>query len=483
MKRVESLSLDNETRIDLWRHVVDTIEAYIAGVERAPVAPKLDPEKIRSLLAPMTFDQPLTPREAVDFVAQGLWDYQVHTPHPRYYGLFNPAPTTMGIAADALVAAFNPQLATWSHSPFAVEVEQHLIRRFGREFGYGLAEADGTFTSGGAEANHTAMVTALVHTFPEFASMGLRGLDRQPTMYVSTESHHSFIKAARACGLGNEALRRTPVDVRLQMNVEVLARRIAEDREAGFAPFLIVATAGTTNAGVVDPLPRIADVASVEKVWFHVDAAWGGAAMFVRELRDVLEGIERADSITFDAHKWLSVPMAAGLYLTRHRDVLGRTFGITTDYMPTDASGLNVIDPYTHSMQWSRRFIGLKVFLSLAVAGWDGYGVSIGHQVAMADLLRQELEAADWEVVNQTRLPLVCFVNRQDPEGRSAAFIDAVAREVVSSGEAWISPTRIGQGSPVLRACITHYATQAEDIHALVRALNKAREEVRLRSW
>lgn len=476
MKHSQVLSLDSQTRIQLWEQIVETIETYLARVRQARVAPELDPEKIRSLLIPQTFAQPLSPRQAVDFVVRGLWDYQVHTPHPRYFGLFNPAPTTMGIAADALVAAFNPQLATWSHSPFAVEVEQHLIRTFAYQFGYDLAEIDGTFTSGGAEANHTAVLTALAHAFPEFARTGLRGLDRQPRLYVSTQSHHSLIRAASACGLGSDAVHQIAVDDTLKMNVEALAEQIAQDRSAGFGPFLITATAGTTNAGVVDPIARIADVASREKLWFHVDAAWGGAAVFVTELRNILEGIERADSITFDTHKWLSVPMGGGIYLTRHRDILGQTFRITADYMPTDAAGLNVVDPYTHSIQCSRRFIGLKVFLSLAVAGWDGYGTVIRHQAAMGDLLRQQLEASGWEVVNQTRLPIVCFVDRQSPEGKSAAFVEAVAREIVSSGEAWISTTRLENDVPVLRACITNYRTEPDDILALVGALNRARQ-------
>ncbi len=479
MKHLDVLRLDAQTRAKLWHRVVEGVESYMSSVHQTRVASEVDPEKIRALLSRIDFSQPLDPLEAVNFVMQGLWDYQLHTAHPRYFGLFNPTPTTMGIAADALAAAFNPQLAAWAHSPFAVEVEQHLIRNFAHCFGYESTNADGTFTSGGAEANHTAMLTALVNQFPEFARHGVRGLDRQPLLYVSTESHHSFIKAARACGLGTDAVRRVPVDETLQMNVEVLGEQIAHDRAAGFAPFLIVATAGTTSAGIVDPLVRIADTASQEKLWFHVDAAYGGAAILVPELRDVLAGIERSDSLTFDTHKWLSAPMGGGLYLTRHRNILGETFGITTAYVPPTPQGLDVTDPYTHSMQWSRRFIGLKVFLSLAVAGWEGYAAAFRHQAAMGNLLRRELEASDWQITNRTKLPVVCFVDRRNHvEGKSRAFIEAVAREVVSSGEAWISVTRVQDDMPVLRACITSYRATSEDILALVRALDAARRKI-----
>ncbi len=366
---------------------------------------------------------------------------------------------------------FNPQLAGWSHSPFAVEVEQHLVSAFGVRFGYDAAQCDGTFTSGGAEANHTALLCALMHAFPEFARQGLRGLAAQPVFYVTGQSHHSLLKAARLCGLGTDAVREIPLDSGWKMDAGALELQIRRDRAAGLAPFLIAGTAGTTGAGIVDPLPLLADLCAREGMWFHVDAAWGGAAALVPELRSVLAGIERADSITFDAHKWLSVPMGAGILLTRHREILGRVFRITTEYMPREAEGMEVTDPYIHSMQWSRRFIGLKVFLTLAVAGWDGYAAAIRHQAAMGDLLRRELRENGWEVVNPTELPVVCFRD-------SVLDADAIARHVVASGKAWLSTIRTPDGRPVLRACITNYRTGPEEIQALVGYLNAARQAV-----
>src|SRR3954462_463484 len=162
----DMLMLDAETRGELWRRLVEAIESYLNGVGEARVAPALDVEAIRGALAPFDFERPRDPLEALDFAVESLWKWQVHTPHPRYFGLFNPAPTTMGVAADALVAAFNPQMAAWGHNPFAAEVERYLVRAFGERFGYEIEETDGTFCSGGAEANHTALLTALVHSFP-----------------------------------------------------------------------------------------------------------------------------------------------------------------------------------------------------------------------------------------------------------------------------------------------------------------------------
>jgi glutamate/tyrosine decarboxylase-like PLP-dependent enzyme len=472
------LMLDAKTRAQLWRKLVEAIEAYATKLEIGRVTPPLDPAKLRDMLARFDFSAPVDAHEALDFIVERLWKFQTHTRHPRYFGLFNPAPTTMGIAGDALVAAFNPQLAAWSHSPLAIEIEQHLVRAFGARFGYDPAETDGTFASGGMEANHTAVLTALVQAFPEFSSRGLRALAAQPVLYVSAEAHHSLLKASRLCGLGTDAVREIPVEARLRMNPEILASRIAQDRAQGFAPFMVAATAGTTNAGAIDPLPTIANVAAREKLWLHVDAAWGGAAALVPELRPLLDGIERADSITFDAHKWLSVPMGAGVYLTRHTDVLDRTFAIAQTYMPREAAELEVVNPFLHSVQWSRRAIGLKVFLSLAVAGWEGYATAIRQMVAMGARLREQLEAAGWQVVNDTPLPLCCFIDQRHAQGRSAGYLHAVAMKVVSSGKAWISTTRLAGSVPVLRACITNYRTGADDIAALIGALEKARRQL-----
>jgi len=473
------LMLDAGTRAELWRKLVDAVEAYATKLEAGRVTPPLDPAMLRASLARFDFSAPVGAFDAFDFLVEGLWKFQTHTPHPRYYGLFNPAPTTMGIAGDALVAAFNPQLAAWSHSPLAIEIEQHLVRAFGARFGYDPARTDGTFASGGMEANHTAVLTALVQKFPEFSSLGLRALGAQPVLYVSTEAHHSLLKAARMCGLGTDAVHQIPVDHSLCMDPEALESQISRDRAQGFAPFLVVATAGTTSAGAIDPLPAIAEVAEREELWLHVDAAWGGAAALVPELRSLLEGIERADSITFDAHKWLSVPMGAGVYITRHVDILKTTFNIAQTYMPREAAGLDVVDPYTHSMQWSRRAIGLKVFLSLAVAGWEGYATAIRHMVAMGALLREQFEASAWQVVNKTPLPVCCFVDARHGAGRAEDYLHKIAMQVVGSGKAWISTTLLAGSTPVLRACITNYRTEAGDIAALIAALEEARSQIR----
>jgi aromatic-L-amino-acid/L-tryptophan decarboxylase len=246
----------------------------------------------------------------------------------------------------------------------------------------GLPNAVGTFTNGGTEANLTAVLVALERHFPEAADGGLAVLGAEPTLYASTEAHDSLVKAARMTGLGHRAVRSVPPTRRLARDVAALRARILRDGAAGERPFLVVATAGNTAAGVIDPLPEIAELCEELEVDLHVDAAWAGGACLSPRLRPVLDGIERADSVTIDAHKWLSAPMGAGMLVTRHRHALARAFRTTADYMPRAEAS----DPYLSSAQWSRRLIGLKIFTSLAAAGQDGYATQIEHDCVLAPL-------------------------------------------------------------------------------------------------
>jgi glutamate/tyrosine decarboxylase-like PLP-dependent enzyme len=209
-------------------------------------------------------------------------------------------------------------------------------------------------------------------------------------------------------------------------------------------------------------------------MWVHAGAAWGGAAVLVPDLRPCLGAIDRADSITFDAHKWLSVPMGAGMLFTRHRDILEETFGVDTQYMPL-SHDVEIVEPHRTTMQWSRRFIGLKVFLSLLVAGWEGYESALRHQKEMGDVLREKLGAHDWRVVNDTPLPTVCFDDARAGADNSFETLAGIARPIVEEGRAWISTTRIGGVRPVLRATITNYRTQPSDLDALVDNLDRER--------
>lgn len=453
------LDLDRSTRDDLHRRLAEILEEHVATLRDRPIAPRSDP-------APFDLSAPIAPRELLERVARELAAGQVHNGHPGYFGLFNPAPAALAIVGDALVAAFNPQLATRGHAPFAVAIEEQLLASFGAKFGY--AESEGTFTSGGAEANTTALLVALATTFPEVIERGVRALPGDPVLYASAEAHPTVTRAARVAGLGSRAVRVIPCDARLRLKTSALREALARDRREGALPFMIVATAGTTSAGTIDPLAELADLAEQSSMWLHVDAAWGGMLALIPELAPLLGPIARADSLTFDPHKALSVPMGAGMYLSRRLGALAATFTERAGYMPRNAAR----DPYARSLQWSRRFIGLKLLLPLAAAGWQGYAATLRGYCALADRLREALVASRWVVANETPLPIVCFVDRERRDGK---FLDGVARSVIADGAAWISMTRLATGERVLRACVNNHRTETGDVDRLVAALDRAR--------
>jgi glutamate/tyrosine decarboxylase-like PLP-dependent enzyme len=372
--------------------------------------------------------------------------------------------TLASIVGDALAAMYNPQLAAWRTSPAANEMERHTLAWLAGKFGL-PADSIANFTSGGAEANLSAVIVALTRAFPEYGEQGLRSLTAQPTIYLTGEAHHSFNKIAHMTGLGRQALRIVATDRNLKMDLEDLAKLVAQDRGNGFAPLMVVGTAGTTAAGAIDPLRDLASFCRREGLWLHVDAAWGGAAVLSPQLKPHLAGIEAADSIGCDAHKWFSVPMGAGMFFCRHADSVAAAFHAEASYMPGKTAG-PVYDPYTTSVQWSRRFIGLKLFMALAQQGESGYREMIEHQTRMGDVLREALRHAGWRIVNTTPLPLVCFTRDGLDAGKFLAALHA--RQI-----AWMSEVRIGGGAPVLRACVTSFRTSERDIEEVVREMSR----------
>lgn len=439
--------------------ILDAFEAAQSAIDSGPIYPSVTAQEIRDYLGShYDFSEPVPLDEVTADVEGMLRRWQVQVTHPRYFGLFNPSVTGSSVVADALVAAYNPQLASWRTSPAANEIERHTLAWFASKFGLPTATV-ATFTQGGAESNLSAVITALTHVFPDYGEHGLRGLPATPTLYLSEAAHHSFNKIAHMAGLGRTALRVIPTGHDLKMDTYELARQLDVDRKNGFVPFMVVGTAGTTTAGVIDPLTEMAHICREQGIWFHADAAWGGAAMLAPSLRGYLAGIEQADSISCDAHKWLSVAMACGMFFCRHPKAVARSFGADAAYMPSSTDEAT-LDPYTSSVQWSRRFIGLKLFLSLAERGEDGQRAMIEHQARMGSLLRDSLVAAGWTVVNKTPLPVVCFTR----EGLDlTAFLAALHEHQV----AWMSEARI-DGASVVRACITSFKTTESDIHEVV---------------
>jgi glutamate/tyrosine decarboxylase-like PLP-dependent enzyme len=460
---VNSLFPSPDIRQSIDDNLTRALSVSLDRVNRSSVVPTFDRAAFAEQLAAFDFASPIKLEPVLAWTVVQMETGLVHINHPRYFGLFNPTPTFPAQCADRIAAVFNPQLATSTTSPAAVAIEAHVTQEMARRFGL-PEDATGHFTTGGAEANHTALLLALTRASPKYASDGVRAFKGRPTIYISRDSHLAWLKIAHQAGIGRDSVRLIATDGTGRMDPGALANALAADVWADHLPVMIVATAGTTNAGMIDPLFACSALAKARNIWFHVDAAWGGAIVASQTHRGCIDGIERADSITVDAHKWFATTMGCGMLLTRWPRLLASTFQVSTNYMPSNLTA----DPYVNTAQWSRRFLGLRLFLSLAVAGWQGYSEHVEHSLDLAEQLRLRLTRGGWRVVNQSPLAVVCI---EPPDQNN---IREIVNRVLATGKAWVSVASF-EGREVIRACVTSGETIENDIADLVECLEEAK--------
>jgi glutamate/tyrosine decarboxylase-like PLP-dependent enzyme len=450
-----------DVRIDVDDRLTRALAEAGDRVTSGPVTPTLDMGVFHNELKDFTFTEPRPLDGVVQWTIAQLEHGLVHITHPRYFGLFNPTPTFPAQCADRIASMFNPQLATCTTSPTAVAIEEHVIHTIATQARL-PSETKGHFTSGGSEANYTALVLALTRASAAYTEIGVRAFRGQPLFYVSRESHLAWIKIAVMAGLGRSAVRLVPTDGSGRMDAGALAALIRDDRAVGAVPIMVVATAGTTNAGRIDPLFACASIARDESVWYHIDAAWGGGLIASERFRHRLDGLASADSVTIDAHKWFATTMGCGMIFTRWPSLLAQAFAVSNSFMPSHDIGH---DPYVSTTQWSRRFNGLRLFLSLAAAGWPGYAAHIDHTMAGAERLEQRLTSLGWVTVHEAETGVLSLLPPRNQSPRE------IVRRVLESRSAWVSVAQT-EGCDVVRACVTSGLTSDEDIDHLADTLH-----------
>jgi aromatic-L-amino-acid/L-tryptophan decarboxylase len=464
---------DSATRRKLGYQLIDQVDQYYASLGDRPVQLPAD-QRTYGTLNDALPELGEDPAQVLGDLFREMVDKGFHVPSANYFGLMNPTPTYMGFLAEALVAALNPQLATLARSQLASKIELETVRWIAERVGW-QDSFGGTFTSGGNEANFSGIALALAHRFPAAVEEGVASIGKQPVLYASAESHHSLDKSAGLLGIGRKALRRIPITSNLQLDPVQLENAIVQDRAAGRIPFCVVATAGTTNSGIVDDLIAIAEICRRNDLWLHVDGAFGASVVFSDKHRHLVRGIELADSITIDPHKWLAVPFAAGVILTRHPKVLEQAFSVASPYMPK-ATGARLPDNARVSTQWTRRMNSLKLWLTLRVHGRQAYEQHIDRQVQLTQNFVSWIErSADFEIAAPTMLTIVNFsvkAGERSPEQIAAIhadIVDAVTRD----GQRWISDTVVN-GRSVLRMMVISYLTDERHLEALQSSLEAA---------
>jgi aromatic-L-amino-acid/L-tryptophan decarboxylase len=469
--------LNSQVRRELGYRLIDVVDDYFGSLHARPVQVAAE-KRTYSLRSDPLPEIGGDPGQVLAEACHELIDRGFHIPSAHYLGMMNPTPTYMAFLAESLVAALNPQLASVARSPLASGIEAETVRWIGSLVGWS-GGFSGTFTTGGNEANFSALALALTRRFPEVVEAGLATLGKQPIFYSSAEAHHSLDKSAGLLGLGRKALHRIAVNRRLQLDVEELETAIGEDLAAGKVPFCVVATAGTTSSGAIDELPLIAEVCRRYGLWFHVDGAYGAAVLFSKRYRDLVRGIEQADSVTLDPHKWLAMPFSAGLMITRHSELLAPTFSVPCPYLQkTSTSALS--DNLNVSVQWSRRMNSLKLWLTLKVHGRQAYEELVDRQIELARGFAQWVSESDtFELAAPQVLPIL-NLRLWAPGLRAAELAPlhaSIIEEVNRDGQRWIS-SAVVNGENVIRTMIISYLTEERHLIGLQEALKAAAHKI-----
>jgi len=460
--------------------VTDWIAKHFEALRDLPVVPDTTPDATFARFAGPIPEEGMPWPEVLARFERDVAPLSFHLPSPRYFGLMNPTPLPIAVFAEALAAALNQNLGAWHHSPSATAIESTVIRWLGAIAGLPAASF-GSLTSGGSLANTTGLKIALAAKVPESTRGGLWDLAERPVLYASAEAHFSIEKSANILGLGGrEGVRKVPVDAHSRMDVVALRRMIALDLGSGLNPFCVVGVAGVTSNGVIDPLDAVADVAREFDLWYHVDAAYAAGGLMSDTLRPRFKGIERADSITMDPHKWFYMPYPCGAILTRDADAGLKAFTAEDVYIPDTGRS---IEFRHHGLAGSRPFSALKLWMAMQLVGRRAYGLMAEEQVKLTERFVEELtKDGDWEAVTPVDTAIACvrYVGNEGEKGekgrkgeRGDTVQDRIVERVLASRRHWISPTTT-VGKRVIRVMVISYLTRWEHLEELIAALRAA---------
>ncbi len=437
-------------------HIVDHFETQNS---KKPVT-IASREEMDSLLTEQIPDQPTPANEVLDFVMNQIIPNSTIVSHPKSYS-FVPGPSNyISVMADTIATGFNIFSGGWAASPAAAELEIVVMNWLLMVFGFPTKNGGGIFTSGGSMANLTALVTARrIKCGDDFS---------KAIIYLSDQAHSSNIKAIKVIGFKKEQIRIIPTDIEFKISLNKLKNIIARDRLEGLQPFCIIASAGTTNTGTVDPLHEIANICQEENLWMHVDGAYGGAAILANNGKKLLKGIERADSLTVDPHKWFFQPYEIGCLLVKDHRWLSNTFSEKPEYLRDIEGNESEINFYDHGIQLTRRFRALKFYMSLKTFGLKSFKKAIQYTIDLAEQTEAILRKSTcWEITSPATLAIINF--RYHPIGKylSEEELDHInqniSKKIVEAGEALLVTTVL-QGQITLRMCLINPRTTIEDI-------------------
>lgn len=458
----------------LGYRAIDLLAEQLAALNEMPGRPPMPETLRRQLLGQPLPSDGKPPAEVLEAVAETILPYPMGNIGPRFFAWINSPPAPMGVLADLLAAGMNSSAAGGDHA--ATYVEHAVLGWLKQLVGY-PDSSGGILVSGGSVANLiglAVMRSAMAQS--DVRAMGVAGESAPLVVYTSTQGHSCLQKAVELLGIGHRNLRKIPTDGDYRMDVHQLAAQIAADRARGLHPACVAASAGTVNTGAIDPLDAIADLCANEKLWFHVDGAYGGVGVLAEQTNGLYRGIERADSLAIDPHKWLSMPIECGCAFVRDAQLMRDTFSLIPPYLRDDTS-LPWFSEF--GVQQTRGFKSLKLWMVLQQIGERGYRELISRDIAMARALQARIrERAEFELVAAGPLSITCFryapPNVADLNDLNRRLLALVQRE----GRVFLTSTEL-DGRLALRACIVNFRTSEDDLDTLLDVIAAAGRRVR----
>jgi aromatic-L-amino-acid/L-tryptophan decarboxylase len=453
------LDFSPERMREIGYRVIDRIVEHLATLSNQPVGAKADPAQLRPALMEPIPENGMEFEAVLDQVEREVLRHTMHVNHPRFFA-YVPGPSNYVAAmADAIIAGYNVFAGTWVSGSGPAAVELAAIDWL-REICGMPSTTGGLFVSGGTMANLTALAVA------RHAKLG-ESADRA-TVYFSDQAHSSLEKALRVIGIAGENIRKLPSDADFRLPADALAQAIAADRSAGKRPFCIIANAGSTNTGAIDPLPELSRIAREQDLWLHVDGAYGAAAAASARGKALLQGMDLADSVTLDPHKWLFQPFEIGCVLVRDGELLSRTFLILPEYLKDTHQHSAEFNFTDHGLQLTRGFRALKLWMSIKVFGMAAFRAAIERGFELADFTEQHIRKMDgWEIVTPACMGIVCFRYKRADDAAHLQLVQTLLRD----GFTLITSTVLRHRT-VLRTCTINPRTTETDIQQSLERLD-----------